>query len=343
MSFFKTTPEFDLGELNVENIFITDFMPSASGTYVKVYLLGLMFSKAEHSQYHYDNRTLANMLSIPLQDVFEAWNYWEKCGVIHKHLHENSQDYDVEFLSLRALYIQNNYVQKHLATSTKKALSKATENPFKLENERFQSLIKSVEQIVGHPLTYSEHREVSDFYEHYSKDANYIMKAFTHCYQDRGIRNFKIVKSTLTNWLDRGLMTVSAVEKHLISYEERNLIYKEILSRLGVSYRLANQGEKELMDKWLDQFLFKPQDLYEIIGELSKKTLTISFNYIDKALTKLNTMSINTFSGYQSTQNKEKVEAKPQERSKRKTYTVEKDKTYSEEELEQLLLNKNRK
>lgn len=343
MSFFKTTPEFDLGELNVENIFITDFMPSASGTYVKVYLLGLLFSKAEHSQYHYDNKTVANMLSIPLQDVFEAWNYWEKCGVVHKHLHENGQDFDVEFVSLRALYIQNNYVHKHSTSSTHKPVSKTTENPFKLENEHFQKLIKSIEKIVGHPLTYSEHREISDYYEHYSKDINLIVKAFSHCYQDRGIRNFKVVKSTLTNWVDLGLTNVSSVETHLSSYNERNLIYKEILSRLGVSYRLANQGEKELMDKWLDHFKFKPQDLFDIIADLSKKTLTISFNYIDKALTKLNNMSINTYVGYQSTQNKEKTESKAPERSKRKNYTVEKDKTYSEEELEHLLLNKNRK
>lgn len=337
MGFFKKAPEFDLGELNIENMFITDFMPSASGTYVKVYLLGLMFSKEENIKYHYDNRTLASMLSLPLQDIHEAWTYWAKTGLIIKHLHEDGQDYDVEFLSLRALYIQNNFTHKSQRLETTKKPASKERNTLKTENENFVRLTKAVEKIVGHPLTYAEYRDIGDYYENYSKDADLIIKAFEHCYNERGIRNFKYVKSTILGWVNQGLSTREQVEDHLEQSNERNAIYKEMLKLLGVAYRLINQGERDLVDKWLDTFDFSPGDLYEIVKDLSKKTLNISFNYIDKTLTSLNSQGIKTFDDYRSSGQKEKA---PQ--NKRKNYTVEKEKTYSEEELEHILLNKNK-
>ena len=337
MGFFKKAPEFDLGELNIENMFITDFMPSASGTYVKVYLLGLMFSKEENIKYHYDNRTLASMLSLPLQDIHEAWAYWAKTGLIIKHTHEDGQDYDIEFLSLRALYIQNNFTHKSQRFETTKKPASKERNALKTENENFVRLTKAVEKIVGHPLTYAEYRDIGDYYENYSKDADLIIKAFEHCYNERGIRNFKYVKSTILGWVNQGLSTREQVNDHLEQSNERNAIYKEMLKLLGVAYRLINQGERDLVDKWLDTYGISPEDLYEIVKDLSKRTLNISFNYIDKTLTSLHSQGIKTFDDYRSSGQKDKA---PQ--NKRKNYTVEKEKTYSEEELEHILLNKNK-
>ena len=306
MGFFKRQPDFDLGELHIENIFITDFMPSASGTYVKVYLLGYLFSKAENTKFHYDNKTLATMLSLPLQDVHEAWKYWEKNGLIVKHTHENGEEYDVEFLSLRALYIENNYTPK----STKTTLKSKNEqfSVHKLEEDRFQKLKKSVEQIIGHPLTYVESRDIADYYENYSKDPEFILRAFKHCYQERNIRTFKMVKSTLVGWLDQGLSNLDALEKHLESTSARYQIYKEILKLLGNAFRMANQGEKDLIDKWMDVYGFRTEDLYAIITDLSKKTLNISFNYIDKALTTLYENNALTFEAYTSKLNPERTQ-----------------------------------
>lgn len=336
MSFFKRQTDFDLGELHIENIFITDFMPSASGTNVKVYLLGFLFSKAENTQFHYDNRTLATMLSLPLQDVHEAWRFWEKNGLIVKHVHEGSDDYDVEFLSLRALYIENNYNPKSIKTSSK---GKAEpQSIVKLEEDRFQKLKKSVEQLIGHPLTYVESRDIADFYENYSKDPEFILRAFKYCYHERNIRTFKMVKNTISSWLDQGIHTLELLEKHLASTSARSMIYKEVLKLLGNAFRQANQGEKDLIDKWIDVYGFKPDDLYGIITDLSKKTLSISFNYIDKALTALFESQTLTYEAYMSRPAPEKNESKPA--SKRKNYTIEKENVYSDEELERLLLNK---
>ncbi|MDH8678489.1 DnaD domain protein [Fusibacter bizertensis] len=338
MGFYKKTPDFDLGELNIENIFITDFMPSASGTFVKIYLLAQLFSRDENTKFHYDNRTLASMLSLPVQDVHEAWNYWEKLGLVNKHPHEESADYDIEFLSLRGLYIDNNYVHKNNTSSKAKQKPKEPNNTFKSENESFQKLTKEIETIIGHPLTYKDYREIGDYYEHYTRNPQIICKAFSHCYKDRGIRSLKLVKSTLLQWLDQGLNSIEAIDTWLNASEERQSLYKDILKMLGIGFRQPNQAEKDFMDKWLDQYGFEKSQLMQIVLDLSKKTLNINFNFIDKVLTTQFQSGNLTFEAYSSSKaTPEKSESKP---NKRKNFTIEKENTYSEEELEQILLGR---
>jgi DnaD/phage-associated family protein len=280
------------------------------------------------------------MLSLPLQDIHEAWQYWVKTGLVVKHPHNEGQDYDIEFLSLRSLYIQNNFNNKNQANSNVKNLKSSNQNAFRIENENFVKLTKSVEKIIGHPLSYAEYRDIGDYFENYSKDHDFIVKAFEHCFIERNIRNFKIVKTTLLSWIDQGFTTKDQVEVHLSQSNERSQIYRDVLKLLGISYRLPNQGEKDLIDKWIDSYAILPGDMYDIIKDLSKKTLNISFNYIDKAISTLAGQGVKTFSEYQVKNQKDKADFKPQ--SKRRNYTIEKEKTYSEEELENILLNKNK-
>jgi len=336
MAFYKKAPEFDLGELNIENIFITDFMPSASGTYVKVYLLGLMFSKEENKDFRYDHRILANMLGMPLQDIHEAWQYWERVGIVTRHFHEKQQEYDVEFHSLRALYIQNNYSSK----TPQKTVATHDKVLGNIQDEAYRRLMKSVESMVGHPLSYSESRELSDVFENYSNDADWVIRAYQHVFVERGIKNFKVVKQTMNQWLELGLTTVDQVNAHLEATSERFTVYREILKLLGIAYRMPNQGEKNVIDQWLDQYGFEPNALYALIPEISKKTLNVSFNYIDKALLSLKNDNIRDLQGFLAKSDAPKTEPKPSH--KKKNYTIEKDKTYTEEELEALLLRRNK-
>ncbi|MDW7660733.1 MAG: DnaD domain protein [Bacillota bacterium] len=331
MAFIQNATTFDLGELNIENIFISDFMPSASGTYVKVYLLGLMFSRSENDAYRFDNKSLANMLGLPLQDVVESWNYWEKQGIIKKHIHGDALNFDVEFLSLRELYILNNYTSKSEPTDRKS-------DP-KIKSH-YKTLCEQVEKIVGHPLSYTEYRDIGDFYDHYYTDTAIILRAFEINYKEKNIRSVKAVKGLLNQWLSQNLSTLESIEHHIKSRDERNIIYKEVLRHLGLSFRMANQAEKELIDKWLDQYDFDPDSLYQFIIVFSKKTLNINMNYLDKVFGDLHKQGIKTVENYESTQIKDKPKAQSQSQAKRNRFTIEKERSYSEEELENLLLNK---
>jgi DNA replication protein DnaD len=334
VSFANKAPHFDLSELHIERLFITDFMPVASGTYVKVYLMGSMYANASQRTYHADNRTLATALQLPLQDVIDAWHYWEKQGIVKCHPHEDDSDFDVEFFSLRALYIENNFVPKQKKRSNTASAPYSQTTAFKTQQAAFASLIRDVEQIVGHPLSPNEHRELSDFYEHYYPDASILKRAFSYNYKERKSFGFKRIKILLEQWLKAGLTSLESIEAHIEHTGARYAIYKEILAVLGVRHRLPYQTESDAIDRWLDSYAFEPADLIEIIKSLSKRTTNVNFNYLEAQITDLNGKGIKTVSELPTAA---KQASSPKRRHQ---YTVEKDRTYTEDELESMLLNK---
>lgn len=340
MGFYRKIPSFDLGELNIENLFITDFLPMASGTYVKVYLMGLMFSKAENTTYRFDNSVLANTLKLPLEDIHEAWKYWEEKKLVKRHHHDDTTTYDVEFLSVRELYIQDNFISKSATPSQRP--SKTIENrTFKRENEEFKALCSKIEQITATPLSNADYRKLSDFYTHYYKDADIIARAFEFNYRERNIRNIKAVDSLLKSWISQGLSSLESINELLAASEARSKVYREILKLLGMSFRMANQAEKEAIDRWLDEYGFTPDTLYELLKQFSKSTMNINFNYIEARLKDLHSKNILTIEAYTAQEVKvpEKRGTAPKSKGKPQ-YTIEKERTYSEDELEELLLNR---
>lgn len=333
MAFFQNNNTFDLGELHIENLFISDLMPSASGTHVKVYLLGMMFSQSSKDGYRFDNRILAQQLQLPLQDIIESWIYWENVGVVKRHPQESGEDFDIEFLSLRALYIQNNYVSKATTLAQKRAKS-----PLKKQNEAYSLLLKEVETLVGHPLSHGEYRMLHDFYDNYYPDVAIIAKAVSITYLDRNIRNMKAVKTLITTWTDARLLSMEDILKYNQTQDERYALYKEVLKTMGLSYRMPTQAEKETFDRWMDTLGFSKEELLKFIVFFSKKNSHLNLNYLDKAFNALHQEGILTLEAYEL-----KLQDKPKEkstRSNKKQVTIEKENTYSDEELEAMLLRK---
>ena len=63
----------------VENMFINEYMNSAPGDYVKVYLFALMYAGLGTDL---TNADVARHLNMEPEDVLKAWTYWEKQNVI---------------------------------------------------------------------------------------------------------------------------------------------------------------------------------------------------------------------------------------------------------------------
>lgn len=342
MGFANRATNFDLSELNIERLFITDFMPVASGTYVKVYLMGYMLANSGQNTQSANHRTLANMLQLPLQDVLEAWDYWEKQGIIVKHFREDG-DYDVAFVSLRELYIENNYEAKQKKRNPSGANRRPTQ--FTKNQETMSRLMKTVEGIVGHPLSPSEYKDLIDFFDHYYSDEHIITYAFDYNYKQKNRTGFKRVKALLDAWLNAGLTTLDSIKSHVEHVDGRQAVYKEILAVIGIRHRLAYQAECDAIDKWMDTYEFEAPDLVKIIKTLSTRTTNVNFNFLDAHMTDLNQKGIKdastatSASAVKSGQSNQTTQTTPNSK-RRHQYTVEKERTYTEDELEDMLLNK---
>ena len=91
--------DFYLLTTDVENIFINEYMPQAPGNYVKVYLSCLLYSQNQSNMTY---EKMSHQLGMTEKEMEEAWDYWERMGVIRKK-QLGINKYDIEFKQLRSL------------------------------------------------------------------------------------------------------------------------------------------------------------------------------------------------------------------------------------------------
>lgn len=83
MSLFTFDEQFPLFDATpVENLFLQEYLPSAKGDYVKVYLYGLMHSY--HPQPGITVESIAHELSQTKEEVLAAFRYWERKGLVQR-------------------------------------------------------------------------------------------------------------------------------------------------------------------------------------------------------------------------------------------------------------------
>jgi len=87
---FTITTDSNLRSTQISNIFITEYMPSANGNFVKVYLYLLMASQQPSIATNLSVSSLADEMECTENDIVRAIHYWQKEGLLT--LQESGQD-----------------------------------------------------------------------------------------------------------------------------------------------------------------------------------------------------------------------------------------------------------
>ena len=235
--------DFYLLSTDVENIFINEYMPTAPGDYVKVFLYGLLYSK---NQSEITSKQFAGQLQMNEKQVEEAWNYWEQLGIVSKRYIINTNDYDIEFKNLRAMMYSG-----LLDTSKPEPSIVAAEEDTPLVNEILRDLIHSVEQALGRVMSPKESMEVASWYEELGATTEVIMGAVEYCIE-KGKRGINYMAKVVLQWTKDGFKTAEDVQNHISSLEARYGNYKRILQALGLN-RAATEAERDMIDSWFDE------------------------------------------------------------------------------------------
>lgn len=305
MSFQIKLESIDFGSLEIENLFIQEFMPLANGTSVKVYLLGLYYAK-NPIEIH-TNETIAKELAIPLEDVVSAWKFWSDKGLVVCSEPENIYAphlFDVSFLSVRQVYLNNSFVPKgsqnkdhapnapHGAapgqqmTSVNRVLSA-------ISNPELKKMFQQIEYIIKRPLVPSAHLKILDWMTHYKMDPDMIERAFTITYEERPKlqaepnidRHFQYIESILASWYDKKLFSCEDLKREELAYQKKQQHYKAIYNAIGILNRTISLGDKEIVDTWSTQ-LDEETQLY-IVKEATKRTTNPNMKYIDRIVQSL--------------------------------------------------------
>jgi len=289
MTFSIKTTDIDLGYTPIENIFINDFMPMADGTYVKVYLLGFKYANDRDDSIELNNETISKHLNIPLTDVLKAWDFWEIKGIIIRHPKENGNDYDyeVEFLSLRELYITNNY--KPITTkdsSPKGDLPYSCTVEDLLEGNKVPSInqmFNSINDVIRRPLVPNEKKKILEWMYNYNMSPDVIVKGYFYAVEKKGKKNVNYVEGIIRNWYDMNIASVEDLEEYFKSKDEKFYRYERIMKSLGFSFRPPSESEMKAIDKWFEEWKFTMEIILKAC-ENTKKTSNPSVNYINGIL-----------------------------------------------------------
>lgn len=250
MSFDFETTDMDLGNTPIENIFLNDYMPMANGTYVKVYLLGYKYAHDKDLKIDVTNKTIANNLDVPLEDVLRAWDFWERKGIIKKN-GDDLVDYKVTFLNLKQLYIRNNIMVPLEKNEKKKSRPNLIEaNKVKEINEMFNA----VDYIMRRQTTNVEKETIITWIEDYNMNPDVIERAFNYSVEVKGKRSVKYVEGIIKNWYDQGLTNLEAVMETFKHSDEKYYRYQRVMKSIGLTHKGVTDGDMALINKWFDQY-----------------------------------------------------------------------------------------
>lgn len=268
----EKTKDYFLLNTRVENIFINEYMVSAPGDYVKVFLFAIMYAELEVD---FSNEDIAKQLSMDIEDVYKAWTYWEKTGAIKKTniSPEDSLKYDVEFVLLKQML----YGGRETLQTTEVESSLGA----KMTNKEYKEMFARVERALGRVINVSEMNEIMSWPNDLGTSPEVIGFAFEFC-SERKKKAVKYVEAVIKNWIADGFRTIEEVKEHVGELEGRAESYKRVFQALGF-HRNPTEEEKRIMNAWFDKMSY---DIQTILKACSK-TAGISspnINYVNRIL-----------------------------------------------------------
>lgn len=259
-------------DTSVENIFINEYMASAPGDFVKVYMFARMYAGQDTE---ISDEEIAKHLGIDHEDVLKAWTYWERLGVIRK-IRKDPEDkfrYDIEFISLR----EQLYGEK----TKKKSFSQADTLPALMSDKEIQNMFSEIEKIVGKVVSGTEMMEITSLMNDFNVPPDLMVYGYSFCAKKKK-KNVKYVMAVIRGWIEDGLRDVEAVEKYLRERDKKHHLYRRVFQALGFA-RNATEEEKRIMDTWFDTMGFS---LEKVLSACSRTAGINSpnINYVNKIL-----------------------------------------------------------
>ena len=263
----KTRLSFDKGRdiflhrTKVENLFISEYLPDAPGDYVKVFLFGLMYAQYEITP----NRSeLAKLLNLSVDEIEEAWIYWESRGLVRVLHEKDSNDEEVNHIVFLSK-IEELYGKMSEAPAPAVAEPAEAELPLyvsiddmdydevinsKLIDRRLRELYEKYQVTTGRTVSRQEVSKIEDAVKVYGIEPEIFDFAIDYC-ADLEKYSIDYIFKVALRWTEEGCRTVEEAKQLLDKHSRRNDCYRQVFRALGFN-RLPAPIDREIMDRWFD-------------------------------------------------------------------------------------------
>lgn len=280
-------------DINIPELFVSNYLTNANGDYVKLYLYCMFISKHNGDISPLD---LSKKLSLSLSTVEQGLKYWEENGVMTRK---------------QKNYILNDLKQQEIGKLYTPKLTSLPEDAVKNTSKNVQrtKIINAINSMffqgVMSPTWYTD---IDTLFAKYKFEEDVVYSLFQYCF-DRQALHRKYLFTVADAWAQSGIVTMEDVDNYYSQFEKTNQMKKSIGKKLGFVRNLS-EYEEAYVNKWVNDFNY-PLDIIEIALKKTTSKTNPSFDYIDKILTdwherKLNSVSdINEFLKTQREKQKE--------------------------------------
>lgn len=349
----------------ISNAFIDTYLPSANGSFVKVYLYLLRHSgDVSHTL---SVSRMADALENTEADIIRALRYWNKEHVLQVEFQEE-QVTSITFLplgvtpSLSATQETADNAVKHAeernaeesqtsslsANTSSKVLQlpeKHTYSPMEAEILQRDSEVKTVltlaETMMGEPLT-NPHIQLILYL---MSDLGFSSELVIYLYETslaKGKKAPRYMEAIALNWAKKGIQTTAEAEEESSLF---NTKYNIVAKTLGITRPLA-PPERAIIDGW-EKYCFSESIIVEACRRTIVQTGDQNLNYTGKILADWSKNGVRSLADIQKLDenfHKEKQTTKKQNPvSKNNQFQNFSQRTYSEQDfvsLEKQLLRK---
>lgn len=247
MSFSAFSNEFHANMFtNVENAFITKYLPWADGDAVRVYLYGLYLCSRQEEL---SAESAAKLLKLSLEKLREIYRFWEECGLVHILSEDPLR---LEYLPVSASFGKPKPIRPEKYT------------------EFNRELFRRLQRIGRDPKPY-EMQKILDFLENNEMEPQAFLLVVEYCINADGNFSLSHVLGKANKLVRENKFTYEQIENDLADFNENEDLLQKIFSRLGI-YRKARESDLEVLENWKKSGILK-EVILSCANSMKKGTL----------------------------------------------------------------------
>lgn len=243
--------------------FIEKKMLGANGAYVKVYLYALSLAYKGISE---DTSEIAKKLSLLESDVINAFDYWEKEGVITANNN--------------FIYFGGQAARKSETKSQPKKKTPKNVSELIMNNKALADLCELSQNILGKTLNNSDLETIYWFYDELGFSPEVISMLLEYCVS-KDKRNMKYIEKVAIGWHENGITTMSQAESYIKSENEKNSYFYSLRKLFGITDRNLSKSEELYLKTWKNDYGMSEEMVALAYEYCILSTNKLSFPYIN--------------------------------------------------------------
>lgn len=264
---FEQNSSLLFDDVNIPEVFVSEYLTAASGDYVKIYLYCFYCGKHGIDITPLD---LSKKLCLQIDVIKQGLKYWVDNNVLLK----KGNSYVIADLKQTEL---NKLYTPKLSLSTEDAIKNTEKNVY-----RSQAITAINEMFFQGLMSEAWFSDINLIFTKYNFDEDVVIALFNYCYNRQALHK-KYLFTVADAWAKNGIKTQDDLDRYSLEYEKAMQIKKTISKKLGLSRKLS-QYEEAYVDKWVFDYNYQ-LDIIEIALKKTTAKTNPSFDYLDKIIT----------------------------------------------------------